>query len=288
MEISGYRAGVGAAEPVIRENMRTNHAFALESEHIKLVDALYPVVPKSHALLMGASPSIHNQKAFIRGVVSGDGPSFACNGVAAWMAEHNLGVPQFICIVDYKPRAIRYLMTAPRPTKGLVLSTSCDPSLFKWAEEKKLTTVAYNPVPLDGMDFLGGGSSIVGRMLIVMGVLGYETIHVVGASSDVKADGPNYAYDHPEPSPRVDLRVTPDYPWRITTPNLAAQAYEIPHITKQLDQARGTKFLFYDKDSLLADYLTAYAKGDIKGEDLPANPFETAPEMDFGGIQKLV
>jgi hypothetical protein len=109
-----------------------------------------------------------------------------------------------------------------------------------------------------------GGSTVTGRALFLASCCGFRSIHLIGADSDFKHGEGMHAYPHPDDAAMIAVRAAEDLPWRVSTPNLAAQAQEIPELLAVMTLInRSQRVAVYTEDSLLGDHLLAFKR---KGE----------------------
>lgn len=281
-----FVANMGANGPVALENQRANEKFLETSEFVREIPGIFDILEGSNAVIVGGSPTVADKVEQIKVAQEQEIPVFACNGVGKWMDEQGLERPDYVCLLDPRPRVIRYLQDAPPPKQGVIVAMSVHPSILEWLEKNKMPTTVYRAMEDEDKPVISGGSTVMTRMMVVMSCLGYHHIHVIGASSDFAEDGTNHVYAHPSPDKRVQVAAATGYPYRWTTPNLAAQGWEFPQVVMILNRLRGNVIYLHERDCLTSDYLDACSKGLLK---FPVNGADSAKSehMDFTTIQNL-
>lgn len=284
-DAGAFIASMGGNHEAGLANHRANEAIIAKSECVEEIPGIHDIVPQSAAILIGASPTVADKVEAIRDAQEKGVPIFACNGVGTWMISQGLQRPDYTCLIDPRPRVARYLEDGPPPSKGVIASMSIHPAITTWLDLQGMPTTMFRSMEDGDKPVIAGGSTVLGRMMVVLSCLGYHHLHVLGASSDFGEDGDNHVYKHPNPDKRVQVAAAAGYPYRWTTPNLAAQGWEMPQIVMLLNRTRNNVVYLYEKDCLTTDYLDAAQKGLLK---VPSSTGPAGAEhLDFGSIANL-
>lgn len=284
-DLKAFKAGMGHNAEIGMINQQKNAADVAFGKYadIKELPGIFDINPNNHALLIGAGSSITRHIEAFKQARIDKVPIFACNGVGHWMVEQGIGEPDFICTLDPRERVLRYF-TGRKPIHGAIVALNCDTSILKHLDSEGIPTTVYRSMQEAGKPVVNGGSTVTGRMLSVLSCLGFKHIHMFGADSNFGWDGEERPYAHPDDGndPVVEVSAAPGYRIRKTTPNLAAQAWEIPQILKNLVEHRGNAVRIYDPDTLVADFIDAATKGLIDYPDQGLSPFVQTVDNIFG------
>jgi uncharacterized Rossmann fold enzyme len=233
-------------------------------QYVEEIGGMCDLQDDAEVLILGGSPRAADQLDKIEDAQNRGVPILACNGAGQWMVDKGLRPPEMVIVIDHNLRCLRYLQTDWLPDMTL-LGQTVDPQLMKHCEAERRPTRCFNIMPNDyGWPVVMGGSTVTGRALFLASCCGFRSIHLIGADSDFKHGEGMHAYPHPDDAAMIAVRAAEDLPWRVSTPNLAAQAQEIPELLAVMTLInRSQRVAVYTEDSLLGDHLLAFKR---KGE----------------------
>ena len=234
------KSGMNATDERLRENIRRNLELALNEV------APHEPQPDLVVRLLAGGPSLADfEEEIIEAGRRGE-PIVTVNGTYNWLIERGV-VPAAQIVVDAREFNRRFVERTFPQTRYLV-SSQCahelvsalprEQTLLFHSGENEINSEVFK----DFCEARGivkewfpvyGGSTVITRGLVLLAMLGFRKIEVFGWDSCLRDDR-HHAYAQPENdgAPVLDVRVGGRTfrcnPW------MAVQAYEVPHLIKNI------------------------------------------------------
>lgn len=131
---------------------------------------------------------------------------FACGSVFDFLRNNGVCV-DYCVVVDPDPLVVNYMRSAfEEDGCKYLISSQCDPSVFRWAEQNNLHTFIWHAGGNGDVNFkpddivVGGGCTVGTRALIIAMCFGYKHIDLFGFDTclDETDEHHAYKYDNPE------------------------------------------------------------------------------------------
>lgn len=189
------------------------------------------------AVIVGGGPSVADWLNEIRYRKSQGQTIFALNGAAKFLHGHGVE-SDYTVVVDARPHNIKFL----RYSKEYLLSSQCDPSLFRkessitlWHQEYPEDMERFDSCLPDGYPehtLIGGGTTVGLSAMVIAYAMGYRKIHLYGYDSSYRGDA-GHAYLQHDPQ-GVECTVTVAGRQFKSTLAMARQAELFPQLSDSL------------------------------------------------------
>ena len=191
----------------------------------------------NQAVIVGGGPSVADWLDEIRYRKSQGQTIFALNGAAKFLHGHGVE-SDYTVVVDARPHNIKFL----RYSKEYLLSSQCDPSLFRkessitlWHQEYPEDMERFDSCLPDGYPehtLIGGGTTVGLSAMVIAYAMGYRKIHLYGYDSSYRGDA-GHAYLQHDPQ-GVECTVTVAGRQFKSTLAMARQAELFPQLSDSL------------------------------------------------------
>lgn len=191
----------------------------------------------NQAVIVGGGPSVADWLDEIRYRKSLGQTIFALNGAAKFLHSHGIE-SDYTVVVDARPHNIKFL----RHSKAYLLSSQCDPALFRkessitlWHQEYPDDMGRFDACLPDGCPehtLIGGGTTVGLSAMVIVYALGFRKLHLYGYDSSYRGDA-GHAYAQKDPQ-GVECTVTVSGRQFRSTLAMAKQAELFPQLSDSL------------------------------------------------------